>query len=414
MKKDTRNTRRTKRTFITLLCAGALTIGAFAGLTGFAKEDTEVETSFAANADTDVVLLSTADEDDDASAEMTVAEVADKVMPSVVTITNTSVVDVQSMYGFGYGFGMGNDDGYSFDSVSAGSGIIIGENDDELLILTNNHVVEDADELTVGFIDDEAYEAVVKGTDAAIDVAVVAVELDDISDDTMSQIAIAEIGSSDDLMLGQQVVAIGNALGYGQSVTTGIVSALNRTVELDTYTAEMIQTDAAINGGNSGGPLLDMNGRVVGINSAKATATGVEGMGYAIPISDVSDIVEQLMNAKTRTETVDEERSAYIGITGEAVSDEMSMLYGIPEGVYITEVTPNTPADEAGLKSGYIITRFDSSSVVSMDDLKSRLAFYEAGETVPITVSYQSDGEYVEETIDLTLGLLSDYQSTES
>ncbi len=413
MKRDKRNTKRTKRTFISLLLAGVLTIGALAGLTGFAKEDTEVTTNFGAQSDTDAVLLSAADESDDTSAGMTVEEVAAKVMPSVVTITNTSVVDVQSMYGFGYGFGMGDDGGFSYDSVSAGSGIIIGENDEELLILTNYHVVENADELTVGFIDDEAYEAVVKGTDEAIDVAVAAVKLDDISDDTMSQIAIAEIGNSDDLELGQPVVAIGNALGYGQSVTTGIVSALNRTVELDTYTAEMIQTDAAINGGNSGGPLLDMNGYVIGINSAKATATGVEGMGYAIPISDVSDIVEQLMNSKTRTEEVSEDLSAYIGITGEAVSDEMSMLYGIPEGVYITEVTENSPAEEAGLKPGYIITRFDSSSVMSMSDLKSRLAFYEAGETVPITVSYQSDGEYVEETIDLTLGLLSDYQSTE-
>ncbi len=402
------------KTLLSLLCTGVLTVTAVAGATGFASasKDTSATAGFAAESDSTASLLSSTEDDGD-DGYLTVEQVAEKVLPSVVTITNTSVTEVQNMYGYGFGFGWGGDDGYSFESVSVGSGIIVGENDNELLILTNNHVVEDATDLTVGFIDDEAYEAVVKGTDAAIDIAVVAVQLDEISKDTMSQIAVAEIGSSDDLMLGEQVVAIGNALGYGQSVTTGIVSALNRTVELDNYSAEMIQTDAAINGGNSGGPLLDMYGRVIGINSAKAAATGVEGMGYAIPISDVTDIVEALMNTKTRTETVDEERSAYIGISGQTVTEEGSYMYGMPDGIYITEVEEGSPADEAGLKPHYIITRFDSSSVTSMADLKSRLAFYEAGETVPITISYQEDGEYVEETIDLTLGLLSDYETTE-
>ncbi|MCD7820171.1 MAG: trypsin-like peptidase domain-containing protein [Lachnospiraceae bacterium] len=410
---------------VSLLCAGALTVGAIAGLTGFASKDTEVATSFASESDTgsEYTLLTTTDDDtttedtaeetDDSSSGMTVVEVAAKAMPSVVTITNISVTELENIYGmYGiYGFGQDDSGSTSYESVSVGSGIIIGQNDEELLILTNYHVVEDATELSVGFVDEEAAEAVVKGTDASIDIAVIAVQLDDISDDTMSQISIAEIGDSDSLQLGEQVVAIGNALGYGQSVTTGIVSALNRTVELDTYTAEMIQTDAAINGGNSGGPLLDMNGRVVGINTAKASSTGVEGMGYAIPISNVTDIIEELMNKKTRTETVSEEESAYIGITGQEVSSEMSSMYGIPEGIYITEVAEDSPAEAAGLQAGYVITKFDSTSVSSMTELKDLLAYYAGGETVSVVVSYQSNGEYIEETIELTLGLLSDYQT---
>ncbi|MCD7764438.1 MAG: trypsin-like peptidase domain-containing protein [Lachnospiraceae bacterium] len=415
---------------ISAVLAGVLTVGAVAGLTGFTSKDTEVATTFASESEAgDTVTLTTVSDDsvteesttnDSSSSTLTVAEVAAKALPSVVTITNTSVTELESMYGnYGYyfGYGYGSDEGTTtYETVSVGSGIIIGENDTELLILTNYHVVEDATELSVGFISDdeeeaEAVEAVIKGTDASIDIAVVAVQLEDISDETMSEIAIAEIGSSDNLQLGEQVVAIGNALGYGQSVTTGIVSALNRTVELDTYTAEMIQTDAAINAGNSGGPLLDMNGRVVGINSAKASATGVEGMGYAIPISDVVSIIEDLMNKQTRTETVSEEESAYIGITGQEVSSEMSSVYGIPEGIYITEVAEDSPAAAAGLQAGYIITKFDSTSVSSMTDLKNLLAYYAGGETVSIVVSYQSNGEYIEETIDLTLGLLSDYQT---
>ncbi|MCC8049924.1 MAG: trypsin-like peptidase domain-containing protein [Clostridiales bacterium] len=418
---------------ISAVLAGVLTVGAVAGLTGFTSKDTEVATTFASESADDTVTLTTVSDDsvteesttdDSSSSTLTVAEVAAKALPSVVTITNTSVTELESMYGYyGYYFGYGyGDEGESstYETVSVGSGIIIGENDTELLILTNYHVVEDATELSVGFISDdeedaEAVEAVIKGTDASIDIAVVAVQLDDISDETMSEIAIAEIGNSDDLQLGEQVVAIGNALGYGQSVTTGIVSALNRTVELDTYTAKMIQTDAAINGGNSGGPLLDMNGRVIGINTAKVSSstssTAVEGMGYAIPISDVVSIIEDLMNKQTRTETVSEEESAYIGITGQEVSSEMSSVYGIPEGIYVTEVAEDSPAADAGLQAGYIITKFDSTSVSSMTDLKELLAYYAGGETVSIVVSYQSNGEYIEETIDLTLGLLSDYQT---
>jgi serine protease Do len=252
----------------------------------------------------------------------------------------------------------------------------------------------------------------VKGTDSSNDLAVVAVQLSDISDDTMDQIKIAEIGDSDSLQVGQQVVAIGNALGYGQSVTTGIVSALNRSLDLDGYTtAQLIQTDAAINPGNSGGPLLDMNGRVIGINSAKAASSGVEGMGYAIPISTAKDIIEDLMNKKTRTETVSEEDSAFIGITGQDVSEEMASLYGIPQGIFITEVSSGSPAEEAGLKKGDIITKFDGSSVSSMSELKSMLAYYAAGEEVTFVISKANDGEYEESKVEVTLGSAEEYQN---
>lgn len=400
-----------KKTVLSLLCAVALTAGAVTGLTGF-KEKEEVQ----AAETTELHLLSTSEIDE---AEVTptgtitgVSDVAAAVMPAVVSITNKSVQEVQNLFGmygrYGYGNG-GYGDTYTYESESCGSGIIIGENDEELLICTNNHVVEGATEITVGFVDDEVYTAAVKGTDASNDLAVVAVKLEDISDDTMEQIKIAEIGNSDELLVGEQVVAIGNALGYGQSVTTGIVSALNRTIDLDGYSAALIQTDAAINPGNSGGALLDMQGRVIGINSAKASSSGVEGMGYAIPISYAQPILEDLMNKKTRTEEVAEEDSAYIGISGEGVSDEMSELYGIPKGIYLTEVQEGSPADQAGLTKGLVIVKFDGSSVTSMAELKSMLAYYAAGEEVPVTVSYQQDGEYVEEKITLTLGALKDY-----
>ena len=401
-----------KKTLLSLLCAGVLTAGAITGLTGFADKDDVPEVTEKTG---EYTLLSTADvEQAEVKTDGTitgVSDVAAEVMPAVVSITNKSVQEVQDLFGmYGmYGFGHGRT--YTYEQESCGSGIIIGQNDGELLICTNNHVVEGATEITVGFVDDEVYEAAVKGTDASNDLAVVAVKLSDISDDTMDQIKVAQIGNSDDLLVGEQVVAIGNALGYGQSVTTGIVSALNRTIQADGYdNTELIQTDAAINGGNSGGALLDMNGRVVGINSAKIKETGVEGMGYAIPISYARPILEDLMNKKTRTETVAEEDSAYIGISGEGVTEEMASLYGIPRGVFITEVAQDSPAAEAGLQKGDIIMKFDGSSVSSMEDLRDTLAYYAAGEEVKLTVSTADDGEYKENKVDLTLGALEDYR----
>lgn len=402
-----------RRTLISLLCAGVLTAGALTGLTGFAdKENNEAPE----NAEGGYTLLTAADVDEaEVKTDGTitgVSDVAAAVMPAVVSITNKSVTEVQDIFSqFGiYGYGYGRQPRtYEYESVSAGSGIIIGKSDTELLICTNNHVVEDATELSVGFVDDQVCEAVVKGTDPSNDLAVVAVSVEDIPDDTLDAIRIAEIGNSDNLLVGEQVVAIGNALGYGQSVTTGIVSALNRTIDLDGYNAELIQTDAAINPGNSGGALLDMKGRVIGINSAKAASSGVEGMGYAIPISYAEPILEDLMNKKTRTETVDESESAFIGISGQGVSDEMTSLYGIPKGIYVTDVQEGSPAWAAGIKKGDVIVKFDGSGVSTMSGLKDLLAYYAAGETVTVTVSEQKNGEYEESKVDLELGALADY-----
>ncbi len=399
-----------KKTLISLLCAGVLTVGAVTGLTGFA--DTKTKTADSAGGNYTMLTTASVDEVEDVSADGTitgVTDVATAVMPAVVSITNKSVEEVQDWYGM-YGRGYGSGGTYEYETESVGSGIIVGQNDEELLICTNCHVVEDATEITVGFVDDSVCEANVKGTDSSNDLAVVAVNLSDIPDDTFAQIKIAEIGDSDSLQIGEQVVAIGNALGYGQSVTTGIVSALNRSLDLDGYTdAQMIQTDAAINPGNSGGPLLDMNGRVIGINSAKAASSGVEGMGYAIPISTAADIIEDLMNKKTRTEVVDEENSAFIGITGEDVSEDVSSLYGIPRGIYVTDVTAGSPAEAAGIKKGDIITKFDGSSVNSMTELQEMLAYYSAGEEVTVIISTANDGEYVENKVTVTLGARSSY-----
>ena len=338
-----------------------------------------------------------------------VADVAEAVMPSIVAITNKSVQEVRSFF---YGRAM------QYEAESAGSGIIVGSNDTELLICTNNHVVENASELTVSFIDEESCAAQTKGTDPSNDLAVVAVKLEDIPQETMDAIKIAKIGDSDSMRVGEQVVAIGNALGYGQSVTTGIISAKDRSIqtgssygqysrndEEDTSVYEnLIQTDAAINPGNSGGALLDMNGRVIGINSAKASASGVEGMGYAIPISKAMPILEDLMNRKTRTK-LDASETGYLGINGRSVPYDATYYYGIPSGLYLTLVEENGPAYNGGLREGDIITAFDGESISSLDDLQYYLQYYAAGETVNVTVATPSaNGGYTEETMQVTLG----------
>lgn len=334
-----------------------------------------------------------------------VAEVAENVMPAMVSITNTSVQQVMDWFRGG---------NFQYESKSLGTGVIMGENDEELLIVTNNHVVEGASVLTVSFIDEESVEAVVKGTDAADDLAVVAVKLEDIPEETMSQIRIANVADSEDVRVGEQVVAIGNALGYGQSVTTGIVSALGRTITVadesgyNDYT-DLIQTDAAINHGNSGGALLNMKGEVIGINSVKAGSNGVEGMGYAISTTKAIPIIRDLMNKKTR-ELVSEDQLPYLGIVGQDVTSNVAQVYGIPEGVYITELSKNGPAQEAGITSGMIITGFDGDKIRSMSDLQDLLPYYAGGETVSITLAVQNDsGEYEEKDFSVTLGLRSDY-----
>ena len=320
-----------------------------------------------------------------------ISTIVENAMPSIVSITNMSVQKVQSFFG-GY---------QEVPSESAGSGIIVGQNDSELLIVTNNHVVENSETLTVTFCNEESIEAAVKGTDSTRDLAVVAVPLDSIPDDTMSQIKTAVIGNSDSLKVGEPAIAIGNALGYGQSVTTGIISAKERSIE--GYDGSYIQTDAAINPGNSGGALLNINGEVIGINSAKISDSTVEGMGFAIPISDVSDIIQNLMNKETRTKVAENEQG-YLGIKGYDVNETGAQMYNMPTGVYIAEVTKNGAADKAGLSKGTIITAFDGNSVTSMDGLKGQLAYYKVGETVTITVQVpENNGEYTESEVEVTL-----------
>lgn len=330
------------------------------------------------------------------SLSLDVSDIAENVMPSVVSITIKSVTE----YNAGF-FGQT----YEYEAEGSGSGIIIGENDQELLIVTNNHVVADADTVTVAFIDEQVYEAKVKGTDSESDLAIIVVDLEDISAETMSQIRIATIGSSDELKVGEQVVAIGNALGYGQSVTTGIVSAKNRTNE--TNATPLIQTDAAINPGNSGGALLNMKGEVVGINSSKLASYDVEGMGYAIPISEVESIIGTLMSRETR-EKVPEDERGYLGIGCQTISEEASMMYGLPVGALVSEVMDGSAAKKAGIKKNYVITKFDGQTVSSADGLVGMLEYYRAGETVDVVVLYPVDDEYKEKTVSVTLGKRSE------
>ena len=319
-------------------------------------------------------------------------------MPSIVSITNKGVQEVRSLFGRGI---------REYESMSAGSGIIIGENDDELLLVTNNHVVEGAKELSVCFIDEEVCSAVVKGTDPENDLAVISVKLSDIKDSTMDSIAIATMGDSEELVIGQQVVAIGNALGYGQSVTTGIISALEREVEIDNLASKLIQTDAAINPGNSGGALLNMRGEVIGINSAKFASSEIEGMGYAIPISTATPIIEELMNRETR-ELVDKKDASYLGISGVSVTEEVSKTYNIPKGIYISEAEENGPADKAGIEKGDVIRKFGGVTVSTMNDIKEQLLYYKAGEEVEILLQRSDGSEYKDVTVKVTLGKKSD------
>lgn len=351
-----------------------------------------------------------------------VSDIAAEAMPSVVSITTKSIQEVQNYYGM---FGMygGYAPSQEEEVEGSGSGIIIGKNDDELLIATNYHVVEGADTLSVSFIDNNSYEGTVKGYEENKDLAVVSIPLEDISDDTMDQISIATIGSSDDLVVGEQVIAIGNALGYGQSVTTGIVSAKNRKMDSTSGSfssdeddnrngVNLLQTDAAINPGNSGGALLNMKGEVVGINSAKLASTEVEGMGYAIAVSDVSDILENLMNEEPR-EKLDEGENGVLGISGRTVSEE-GQVYGIPQGVFVGEVTEGGPAEEAGIKVNSIITEFAGKSVVSIDQLVNYLQYYEPGEEVEVVLQVPDGESYTEKTVTVTLGKNENKEKSES
>ncbi len=377
------------------------------------KTTDSVDLQETASDDTDKVLSD--------SENGTVAAVAQASMPSVVAITTVSVQEIPSFFGYS---------SRQYKSASTGSGIIVGDNDDELLIATNNHVVDGATTLSVCFIGDDvanaetetvnagdngdlnvedAVSAKIKGTDADNDLAVVAVKKSDIPEDTLNQIKIAQIGSSDDLAVGQQVVAIGNALGYGQSVTSGWISALNRTISTDdgTNSTGLIQTDAAINPGNSGGALLNMKGELIGINSAKYADSAVEGMGYAIPISKAKPILEELMNRETR-EKVDSSKKGYLGVSLASLTTEAIEMYNMPTGAFVRNVEDDSPAQEAGICKGDIIVKFDGQKVSDGDDLLDKLQYYKSGEKIEAVIARATNGEYEENTVELTLGTRPD------
>ena len=420
--------RKLKKAASISLCAvlaGGLAAGTYTGvnyLTGY-------EQSVQAASEDKVELLNSEKKSDDskddskdestAKGSLDVSDIVEETMPSIVSITTKSVEEVQSYYGM-----FGQYGAYAPEQrevQGSGSGIIIGKNDSELLIATNYHVVEGAETLSVGFCDSTACGAKVKGYDSEKDLAVVAVSLDDIDSDTMDAITVATIGNSDDLKVGAQVVAIGNALGYGQSVTTGIVSAKNRQLNSDDTVGDydsdsnsatnLIQTDAAINPGNSGGALLNMNGEVVGINSAKLASTEVEGIGYAIAISDVTDTLESLMNEETRDKV---DNHGVLGITVQSVDSEVSEAYGVPEGVLVRDVTEGGAADEAGIEAKSIITKFAGKVVTTKEQLVDFLSYYEPGEDVELTIEVPDGKGYKEETVTVTLGENTNTQSTDS
>ncbi len=368
------------------LLFGSISAGAFLGVTYGVTEALDLE--IVNEAQLEATVVST-----DSGTQITsdVVDITAEVMPSIVSITNLSVQEVQSYFG----------QSSSYESESAGSGIIIAETESELLILTNNHVIEDNDTITVTFVNEDSIVGVVKGADSEIDLAIVAISLEDISDETLSEIKVATLGDSDDLQVGETVIAIGNALGYGQSVTTGVVSALDRTI--DGFSCSMIQTDAALNPGNSGGALLNANGEVIGINTAKVDMDAVEGMGYAIPISEAMDTINELISMET-LEVVDEEDRGYIGISGVSVTEDISTMYNMPVGVYVAELTEGGGAEAAGLAQGSIITEVDGYAVETIEELQERLTYYAAGTEVVLTIeTVEAGGTYVESEIAVTL-----------
>lgn len=326
-----------------------------------------------------------------------VSSIAEKAMPSLVAINDTMTVEQNNFFGMPQ----------TYQAQSSGSGIIVGQNDTELLIATNNHVVSGATDMKVTFTDSTQVAAAVKGTDSATDLAIIAVKLSDIPSDTMSKIKVATLGNSDNVKVGQQVIAIGNSLGYGQSLTVGYISALDREItDENGIQHTYIQTDAAINPGNSGGALLDLNGNVIGINAAKNASTEVEGMGFAIPISKAQEILNNLMTKKTR-EAVDESAQGYLGIQGTNIDANASKEYGMPVGIYVYKIVEGGAAANSDLKEKDIITKFDGQSVTNMEELKQMLTYYEGGSTVSLTVQSLVNGSYVEHEVQITLGTKS-------
>lgn len=354
------------------------------------------------NSNSDVKATTTSVTKSSSVVTSDVSSIVNDVMPSVVAITNMSVQEVQNFWG----------QTSQYQSESCGTGIIIAKTDNELLMVTNNHVIANNESLTVTFDDDTSVDADVKGTDSEHDLAVIAVPLDQISSKTMEKIAVATLGDSTALQVGEPAIAIGNAMGYGQSVTTGVISAVNRestttdeqTGETEETGVKLIQTDAAINPGNSGGPLVNANGEVIGINSSKLASTTVEGMGYAIPISDVSDIIDNLMNQETKHK-VSEEKKGYLGVKGYDVTEESAEKYNMPTGVYAAEIVKGGGAEEAGITKGNVITALNGTTVNSMEELQKELGYYESGKTVSVTIQVpENNGEWTEKTVDVKLG----------
>lgn len=380
-----------------------LFFGLFAGIgfyavqqgTGMLKTGTDnaVVDEIASEATTESTQSSTQLATNVTYVESDVSDVVEKVMPAMVSIVN-NFTETANVFG----------QQYTQEEAASGSGIIVGKTDEELLIVSNNHVVESADTLTVTFIDGSEAQAQIKGLDSDMDLAVIAVSINDLSEDTKNAITVATLGSSDELKLGEPVIAIGNALGYGQSVTNGIISALNREITLENgSTGTFIQTNAAINPGNSGGALLNMNGEVIGINSNKIGGTTVEGMGYAIPITSASPIIADLMERQTRSKVAEDE-VGYIGISLQEVTSQISQMYNMPEGIYVVSVEDGSAAANAGIMKGDIITKFDGNRITSYSDLQNVLQYYAAGDSASVTVQRPQNGEYVSVDLNLTLG----------
>lgn len=344
---------------------------------------------------TEIAAVTTTNTGTSSSGEDDVSGVVSNVMPSMVSITNTSVQTVRSWF-----------QSYEQEVQGSGSGIIIGQTDDSVLVATNNHVIEGAKEITVAFCDETAAAATVKGSDSSADLAVLEIKTSDMESDTLSKIKVAALGSSDDLKLGESAIAIGNALGYGQSVTVGHISALDREVDTENnQTMKMLQTDAAINPGNSGGALLNSKGEVIGINTVKYVDSKVEGMGYAIPISTAIPIINDLMNQ----EVIAESEQGYLGIQGNDITDELNSNFNMPSGVYVSKIVEDSPADKCGLKAGDIITKFADRDVTSMETLQNILSNKKAGEEIEMVVQRSNEkGEYKEVTLKVTLGAKKD------
>ncbi len=405
-----RKHKRSMNVYAKVICC-AILFGAISGgmvLGSFMIGKNAVKTTAVANLETNAEKLSTSSSSKSSSSSSssdgtyTVSEIAAQCKSSVVAITNQSVQEVQTMFG-----------ALQKQSTGSGSGVIIGKNDTELLIATNNHVVSGAESLTVCFNDDKdaVFDAKIKGTDEDNDLAVIAIQLSDISEDVLNSISIATLGDSTQMEVGDQVVAIGNALGFGQSVTSGVISALDREVTIDDTTATLMQTDAAINPGNSGGALFNMKGEVIGINSAKYASDEVEGMGFAIPMATAQSIIEDLMNQETRDKLTSD--YGFLNITGQDVSSDEAEKYNVPEGVYVSGTTDGGAAANAGIQRGDIITKLGNTTITSISQLKEELQYYKAGETVEITIQRNSEGKgYEEQTLNVTLDNASEQQST--